>query len=495
MGWISRDVEYTANVIAVARAYAAGEEIAVFDVVVGESAANTPTHTLICASPVAVLEQKWQSAAELRVGERVVRVADNAWELLQQIEPVGIGGADIPTAIAPGWMGFIGYEMNGFLERLPPSRAQLVSMPATRLSLFECGIVLDHVQRRATALALRGFSELLKFELPNGRLESASERWNAAVTACNNAAKNSEFRAGRLPACEVRATHVVSKREYEQRVERVREYIAAGDIYQANIAHPIMLQGLPDAFETAIRIRTANPAGYSALLRWGDRAVISASPELFLHRSGGAVTTRPIKGTARRNGDEIVDAAARQTLIDSEKDRAELAMIVDLHRNDLGRVCDLGSVRVERARYLESHPSVFHTVAKITGRLRSDRGTVDLLRACFPPGSITGVPKIRAMEIIAELENYARGVYCGTVCTLGLDGALWANVAIRTLQISGNDGVMYVGGGVVAESEPADEYAETLAKAGGILSAFGFATSLASQASRPLHYQLCSEME
>ncbi len=198
-------------------------------------------------------------------------------------------------------------------------------------------------------------------------------------------------------------------------------------------------------------------------------AVASFSPELFLQLRGAEVLTRPIKGTRPRTGDAARDERLRRELLASGKEAAELAMIVDLHRNDLGRVCRYGSVQVVRPRRVEAHPSVFHTVADIRGELAAGCDGIDLLAACFPAGSISGVPKIRALEIIGELEPAARGVYTGAIGVLGLDGQMTFNVAIRTVQMCGPQALLYVGGGIVADSDPAAEYEETLAKAAGIL--------------------------
>ena len=226
-----------------------------------------------------------------------------------------------------------------------------------------------------------------------------------------------------------------------------------------------------DVLATYAAMRRTNPAPYAALLRWCGGAIASVSPELLLHVRGDSVLTGPIKGTRPRSDDAVLDAAYRQELLDSAKDAAELAMIIDLHRNDLGRVCAYGSVRVAQQRRIEAHPTVFHTVAGVVGRLAPGRDALDALAASFPAGSVTGVPKIRAMQIIDELEPVARGAYTGAVGVLGLDGQMTFNVAIRTLQIRPPAATLYVGGGIVADSDPTDEYEETLAKARGILNA------------------------
>jgi para-aminobenzoate synthetase component 1 len=208
-------------------------------------------------------------------------------------------------------------------------------------------------------------------------------------------------------------------------------------------------------------------------LRWDDVAVLSSSPELFLGLQDGMVTTCPIKGTRPRGTDQASDNAARAELTSSAKDQAELAMIVDLLRNDLGRVCEYGSVAVLDAGRIEAHPTVFHRVATIVGQLRSGQTWIDLLRATIPGGSITGAPKIRAMQIIAELESTQRSVYCGSIGMIGLDGSLQLSVAIRTMIQVGNVVHVFAGGAIVADSDPQDEYREILAKAAGMLQALG----------------------
>jgi len=200
-------------------------------------------------------------------------------------------------------------------------------------------------------------------------------------------------------------------------------------------------------------------------------AILSSSPELFLDLRDGHVVTRPIKGTRPRTGDPRIDAMARRELAESEKDRAELTMIVDLLRNDLGRVCSFRTVQVRDPGEIEEHPTVYHRVATIEGDLKTGLGWSDLLRAAFPGGSVTGAPKIRAMQIIRELEPTPRGIYCGSIGWIGLDGAMSLNLAIRTIVQRGDVVHLYAGGGIVAQSTPDGEYAETLAKLRGMLRA------------------------
>ncbi|GAG27694.1 unnamed protein product, partial [marine sediment metagenome] len=214
----------------------------------------------------------------------------------------------------------------------------------------------------------------------------------------------------------------MSREAYFSKVARAKRYIEAGDIYQVNLTQRWAVHTDASPIELYLRLRGASPSSHAAFLPWGDYAILSSSPELFLDLRRGHVITRPIKGTRPRVGDPVRDAAARQELLESEKERAELTMIIDLLRNDLGRVCSPGSVRVSDAGTLEEHPTVFHRVATIEGDLEAGRDWLDLLLASFPGGSVTGAPKIRAMQIIDELEPAARGVYCGSIGMIGLDG-------------------------------------------------------------------------
>jgi para-aminobenzoate synthetase component 1 len=264
-----------------------------------------------------------------------------------------------------------------------------------------------------------------------------------------------------------------SRRAYEAAVRHAIEYIAAGDVFQVNLSQRCTL-GLRDRPEEVYqRLLRDAPATYGALLDYGTHALISNSPELFLRVTplpGGRrrVVTRPIKGTRPRG------PGMEQQLRHSAKDEAELNMIVDLERNDLGRVCEVGAVKVTQPRTIEAHPTVYHGVATVEGVLRPDVIFTDLLRATFPGGSVTGAPKIRAMEIIDELEPTRRGPYCGAIGYLDADGTIEFNVAIRTMTVT-RGGLVHVpvGGGIVADSDPATEYEETLVKARAMLAAVG----------------------
>ncbi|GMU82103.1 MAG: anthranilate synthase component 1 [Planctomycetota bacterium] len=408
--------------------------------------------SLVAWAPRAVVVQQ-SGNAELSVfGRRPVR-GDSIWRLLRESyganfvrEPCGLG-------LTPGWIGFAGFAAAGLLERVA-CRAGPDEVIA-RFGLFEQGVVLDHGARRAFAVGVVG--------------DEATETLDSVVSAWSEAC------AGGFTPPPVAAVlrEMVPRAGFESAVRRAREYIAAGDIYQVNLAHRIGLEFAGDPLGAYVRLREGNPAAYGAFLRWEDRAIASVSPELFLEVRDGRVRTSPIKGTRPLSGEAARDDAVIGELLGSSKDAAELAMIVDLHRNDVGRVCRPGGVRVTNARRIERIPGVVHTVADIEGELASGRDGLDALMACFPAGSISGVPKIRAIDIIAELETTPRGAYTGAIGVLGLDGTASFSVAIRTLQLSAGRAELHVGGGIVADSEPAAEYEETLTKARRILAALG----------------------
>jgi aminodeoxychorismate synthase component I len=331
------------------------------------------------------------------------------------------------------WVGFLGYELGALLE---PAAASGRGEDGDGLPLFAWGWV-DAAP------------------VPLSRSDTGRLTARAPVRSAHGQDPTSNFTRDQYLCC----------------VRRCLDYIAAGDVFQVNLSQRLQLpfHGEPAALYDALL--AAAPAAYGALLDLDDYAILSNSPELFLRvMPDRRIITRPIKGT-RPNGPGLAHMA--EELLASAKDAAELNMIIDLERNDLGRVCETGSVRVSKPRYIEAHPTVFHGVAEVEGRLRADVGLVDLLRATFPGGSVTGAPKIRAMQIIDELEPDARGVYCGAIGHLDADGSLQLNLAIRTMTLDNNTGTLHipVGGGIVAESDPAAEYEETWVKARAALDA------------------------
>jgi anthranilate synthase component 1 len=256
-------------------------------------------------------------------------------------------------------------------------------------------------------------------------------------------------------------------------VRRGLEYIAAGDVYQANLSRGWLATATPPADPVCIyrQLRIANPSPFAALLRYEDFALLSSSPERLVSIRGNTVATRPIAGTRPRGATPEADAALIRSLLDNEKERAEHVMLIDLERNDLGRVCIGGSVRVDEYMSVETYAHVHHIVSNVSGRLRTDVSPIGVIRALFPGGTITGCPKVRCMEIIAELEAVGRGAYTGSIGYLNRDGSCDLNILIRTITAQGGAFKFRAGAGIVADSNPAQELAETRAKAEGLLRA------------------------
>ncbi len=370
---------------------------------------------------------------------------------------------DVP--FCGGWIGFLGYEAGRWLERLPARTGHHRFLPTAWFALYDTAAVYDRIRKQWL---------LVGVDWPRGchlgrRPPAKTRMQKLQATLCNSVARNGQ----EYSQTALRAWPDFSRRQYEHAVARAIEYIAAGDIFQVNLSQRLVVATEQDPTDLFLRLRRHNPSFFGAYLRPPGAAIVSASPELFLSLRGRDVVTRPIKGTRRRAADPGEDARLRDELWQSPKDRAELAMIIDLERNDLGRVCEYGSIRVVEAAAMECHPTVHHLVATVAGRLREGLNAIDLLRATFPGGSITGAPKIRAMEIIDELEPVPRGVYCGSIGYVALDGSAMFNIAIRTIAIGAGEAEVYAGGGIVADSTPGGEYDETLAKAAALLDALG----------------------
>lgn len=266
-------------------------------------------------------------------------------------------------------------------------------------------------------------------------------------------------------------TSTFTRPRYDAAIARIQAHIAAGDIYQANLSQRFDAPVSGDPADLYLRLRDANPAPFGAFLRYPDFTLVSASPERFLELRNGRVETCPIKGTRPRGKTPDEDRRLAEELLNSPKDRAEHLMIVDLERNDLGRVCEVGSVRVPDPFRLEAHPTVWHLVSTVEGRLRQGLDAVDLIRASFPGGSITGAPKLRAMEILEEVEPTRRGPYTGSIGYWSADGSLDLSIVIRTAIVKDHRAYVQVGGGVVADSNAAAEFQETLDKAAALLHA------------------------
>jgi para-aminobenzoate synthetase component 1 len=387
-----------------------------------------------------------------------------------------------PTATLPGLppfqggaAGLFGYELGRHIERLPRAPFQDFDVPELAVGFYDWVLSFDHEQGRAWLIST-GLPE----PGPRRRLERACRRRDQVLRWLDEGTQTSPWAPQPplpLQAPLVRVPEApglcsnFARADYLATVQRAIDYIHAGDCFQVNVAQRLAAPQPRAPLDVYDRLRECNPAPFAGYFDLGDYALASASPERFIKLEDGEVQTRPIKGTRPRGATPREDRARADELQHSAKDRAENVMIVDLLRNDLGRVCAYGSVRVEALCRLESFQFVHHLVSEVRGRLRPGMDAVDLLRATFPGGSVTGAPKIRAMQIITELERVTRGPYCGCLGFLGFDGSMDTNILIRTLVLGRGWAHFAVGGGIVADSDPQREYEETWHKAQGLLQA------------------------
>ncbi|MBI2917478.1 MAG: aminodeoxychorismate synthase component I [Chloroflexi bacterium] len=384
------------------------------------------------------------------------------------------GPVEAPVPFVGGAVGYFAYDLGRYLERLPSRATDDLSLPEMVVCFYDAVLAFDHLEGRAYALAP---------DLP-GRPPTA-ERLRDMVDLAREATCLPGPALEALPPVS-RLSSNFSHQGYLEAVQMAREYIAAGDIFQVNLSQ---------RFETAwpyapqqlyLNLRSINPAPFAAYLGYAEVAVVSASPERFLRLQSGRAETRPIKGTRPRGVDSCQDAALVQELLGSAKDRAEHVMIVDLERNDLGRVCRFGTVKVSELMALEPFATVFHLTSTVEGRLRPGKGPLDLVRACFPGGSITGAPKVRAMEIIEDLEPTRRSVYTGSIGYIGFDGTMDLNIAIRTILVTRGRAYFQVGGAVVYDSDLELEYQETWHKARALVQALGLSDATGERMVFPL---------
>jgi para-aminobenzoate synthetase component 1 len=321
------------------------------------------------------------------------------------------------------------------------------------IGFYDWVIAQDHARNVTWAIATG---------LPDGNSSRARERLDWIRQVLGQARRPA--RDDPMPDAQ-ELTSNMARSDYTDAVRAVKEYIAAGDVYQVNVTQRYEVSIPCNPWSLYRRLRTINPAPFCAYLEYPDLAVLSASPEQFLNLKDGTVTSRPMKGTRPRGTRAAGDNRLAGELLASEKDRAENVMIVDLVRSDLGKVCVPGSIRVPELFAIEKYPTVWQMVSTVCGRMRAEVDATDLLRACFPGGSVTGAPKIRAMEIIDELEPTQRGVYCGAIGYVGFDGSMQMSVPIRILLAKGGKVYVPVGAGIVADSDPEAEYEETRQKA------------------------------
>jgi len=449
--------------------------------------AHLGRYSFLCADPVTAVRSKGRLTQQL-VEERWIRVGRDP---LAHVGALLAPHAAAPVAGLPpfqgGVAGYVGYDWGMMLESVPRPRYDDLQIPDVSLALYDWVIAWDHVMERAwvisTGIPERGPAQAQRaarrLAFVKQRLDGKRDTGSGKRDASRSQGPRFPFPDSRFPSAPsypvpefpgVRSNF--TRDGYLDAVARVIEYVFAGDIFQANLSQRLEAPLVGTPLELYDRLRRRNPAPFSAYLDCGDLVVASSSPERFLRvEPDGRVETRPIKGTRPRGLGPEHDAALARALAESDKDKAENVMIVDLLRNDLSRVCRPGSVRVPELFAIEQYATVHHLVSTVGGELAPEQGPLDLVRAAFPGGSITGAPKVRAMQIIAELEPTQRAVYCGSIGYLSVTGALDTSIAIRTCLVLGGNVYAQVGGGIVADSDPEEEYNETLDKARGLVAA------------------------
>ena len=359
--------------------------------------------------------------------------------------------SDSAFPFSGGAMGYFGYDLARRLERLPDLADDAEGIPQMMVGLYDWAVVVDH-QEKSTWLV----SQCVRTE--------TRENWQALCLMFEQPAPE----AGDFSVTSAVVPNM-DKVGYATAFEKIKRYIHEGDCYQVNFAQRFVAKAEGDAWQAYLQLRRISPAPFAAYMNLPGLQVLSASPERFLQVKSRTVETRPIKGTRPRSPDPVEDANNKAELESSLKDRAENLMIVDLLRNDIGKSCVTGAVKVKSLFALESFANVHHLVSTVIGELATDKTALDLLRGCFPGGSVTGAPKLRAMEIIEELEPHRRGLYCGAIGYIGFDGNMDTNIAIRTGVFSGREFRFWAGGGIVADSELQKEYGETWDKASSML--------------------------
>ncbi len=382
-------------------------------------------------------------------------------EILAKYRPVRVAG--LPR-FSGGLVGYISYDAVRQIERIPNANPDDLNLPLMQFILAETLLAFDHLKHRIVIIA----NARIKGD-PARAYRQAVRQIAALEAKLKKPLRTTELEADRQRPVKFRSN--VSRREYEEMVQHARQYIKAGEIIQVVLSQRLETRCQADPFNVYRALRAINPSPYMYYFQLGNTQIVGSSPEVMVRLEKGTATLRPIAGTRPRGRDEAEDKKLADELLASKKERAEHVMLVDLGRNDLGRVCDYGSVRVTEEMVIEKYSHVMHIVSNVSGKLKRGRDAVDLVRAVFPAGTVSGAPKVRALEIIDELENRQRGLYAGCVGYFSFSGEHDSGIAIRTILIKNGQAYVQAGAGLVYDSVPAKEYQETLNKARALLTA------------------------
>ena len=446
--------------------------------------AQTGRYSFVCADPYMVFRARgdtvdlhWRAAPEGKYGKRatlVRRPLAKLRELMANYRTERLPGLPPFTG---GAVGFFSYDFVHQFERLPRTAQDDLGIPEACFLFVDMVVAFDHLKDRAWVIVNPGAREQeMGYRRPEpgewGRLYDAAAARLAAV--CVMLREGARSPGPAADARQVRPVLVpgMSRERFESMVRRCKEYIAEGDIYQANLSQRFSADiGTSDPFRLYRILREINPSPFAAYAEFDDLVLVSSSPERLIRLTGTVADTRPIAGTRRRGGDHAETRGLSTELLTNEKERAEHIMLLDLERNDLGKVCTYGSVHVDEMMVVEDYSHVIHIVSNVRGELAPGRDGFDLVRAVFPGGTITGVPKVRCMQIIDELEPVARGPYTGSLGYFSNTGDLDLNIIIRTFVVKEGRAYIQVGAGIVADSDPSREYQETLQKAEALVKA------------------------
>ncbi|MGA7676881.1 MAG: aminodeoxychorismate synthase component I [Dehalococcoidia bacterium] len=442
----------------------------------GMDAQRLGRYSFIGVDPFLVMRSRGNQVTMIRQG-RQENEPGNPFDILGKLlETYSLDSLPAPIPFWGGAVGYLSYDLCHFIEHLPTTSIDDLKLPESYFGFYDTVLAFDNLEKRAY-IASTGFPELdesRRFKRAGLRLEEMKSRLSSPPSHIPETASE-----GIKKTTEAVLKSNFTPEGYMEAVNRVREYIAAGDVFQVNLSQRFETELTIPPYELYRRLEQINPAPFAGYLNFDGITIVSASPERFLRVDSDRVETRPIKGTKPRGKNPVEDATLAQELLDSIKDRAENVMIVDLERNDLGRVCQYGTVKVTELAILETFPTVFHLTSTVIGKLRPDKNRIDLLKATFPGGSITGAPKVRAMEIIDELEPTRRSVYTGAIGYLGFGRNLDLNIVIRTFIIKDNKAYFQVGGGIIFDSKAEAEYQETLDKAKALIQALRLAPRVA----------------
>jgi len=434
----------------------------------GKPAGNYGRYDIMVARPFITITIRNHRAYVAQNETTTSFLEDDPFSLLKRVMATynSHSNNELNIPFSGGAIGYFGYDLARYLEVLAETAQDAADMPEMSIGIYDWAVVVDH-DEQTTWLVSQGHDPSTK-DAWQDLCHLFDEPSPVSHLGMSNSSAKDSFKVDGSKL-ERTVCSNLDLADYSAAFDRIKRYIIEGDCYQVNLAQRFSVKAQGDAWVAYKKLREISPAPFMAYMNLHQCQVLSGSPERFLQVVNQHVETRPIKGTRTRAADAVQDALNAKELVDSLKDQAENLMIVDLLRNDISKNCEIGSVKTPNLFNLQSFVNVHHLVSIITGTLSADKTSIDLLRGCFPGGSITGAPKLRAMQIIEELEPHRRGLYCGSIGYIGFDGNMDTNIAIRSIVYANNEISFYAGGGIVADSEMLKEYTETWDKAASML--------------------------